>query len=97
MDVIPGIGAPDADVNTRHDERQEFWKRKLQAGIESGACKDMLDLLGIEVSDLSAGFTVSLSKDIKTGASATVFTAWLLGFPPQILCVPLNLVMRWQH
>ena len=53
----------DADVKTRHDERQEFWERKLLAGIESGACKDMFDLLEIEVSDLSAGFTVSLSQE----------------------------------
>ena len=53
----------DADVKTRHDERQEFWERKLLAGIESGACKDMFDLLEIEVSDLSAGFTVSLPQE----------------------------------
>ena len=59
---MPRIGPPDADVKIRHDERQDFWKRNLQAGIESGACKDMFDLLEIEVSRLSAGFTVSLPK-----------------------------------
>ena len=53
----------DADVKTRHEERQEFWERTLQAGIESGACKAMFNLLEIEVSDLSAGFTVSLPPE----------------------------------
>lgn len=70
----------DADTKTRHDEMHEFWQRNLVAGMESGSCDDMYDLLQVEVADASVGFTVGWPTDDQSWGVRQCLHSLVAGF-----------------
>jgi len=56
----------DALESTRHEEMQQFWKRKLQDGIEAGLCDEFHNNIEVEIDDFDDGFTVMVPPEFQT-------------------------------